>query len=163
MHALSLVDSHYDFAHGHSAVGRALDLCLDDIHGVADEPAALASDACAPHLDHYVEFRVVCPVSLGLVHAELALEELVGPEVDSPPGHVSQQQGEHAFVDAPEEALVPQQGHCRAEVLYALHAVHLGADLEQLHRVVDYQCQSDRTKLQLAYPCNEYKAVEAIV
>ena len=102
------MDSHYDFAHGYSAVGCALDLSLDDIHGVADEPAALASDACAPHLDHYVEFRVVCPVTLRLAHAELSLEELIGPEVDSPSGHVSEQQSEHAFVDASDEALVSQ-------------------------------------------------------
>ena len=75
----------------HFAHVVALDVRLDDVLRVANEPTSLACYSCTPDLNRQVQPVILSTVLFSFLQTKRALQELVAPEVDAPTWHVSQQ------------------------------------------------------------------------
>ena len=71
--AVFSIDTTNDLADGHTASLSALNMRLDDVVGVAHDPADLASHSCTPHTNRHVQRTVLGSILLGFRDAHEAL------------------------------------------------------------------------------------------
>ena len=116
-----------DVSHGHSVRLIALDLGLNDVVWVADDPACLACNTGSPHFDSNRQLRVISAIPLGLVDAKHSLEELVRPEIDTPAWDISEHEGAESLVKA-SPALAPDKLGNFLSVLDVFYAINLSSN-----------------------------------